>query len=145
MFTCLCDVYNFPVLHLNYTSVHLVVSLEWGIHDWCVLIISYNLRCENVTFIYVDMHIMRLQSGFHVYGCPIFSYTLTLSGILCIICNSTSALITIVKYIYTPCNQNMPYIFTYWPKLLYHKTNLFIFSINLSYIHINSYFSHFIK
>ena len=130
-----------------YTSVQLVVSLEWDIHDLCVLMVSHNLRCESITFIYVHMHIMRLQSGFHVYGCPIYSNTLTLSWISCIICSSTSAhIITIVKYINTSCNQSMPYVFTYWQKLLYHRRNLlFISSIKLSYIHVNSYFSYFIK
>ena len=34
-----------------YTGVHLVVSLEWGIHGLCILMNSFDLRCEDVTYI----------------------------------------------------------------------------------------------
>ena len=51
---CLFDVHHFPMLHVHLnvyscTCIHLVVSLEWGIHGLCILMNSFDLRCENVT------------------------------------------------------------------------------------------------
>ena len=46
----LCTI--FPGYIWMYTSVHLVVSLEWGIHDLCILCGSFDLQCKSVTYTY---------------------------------------------------------------------------------------------
>ena len=43
----------FPGYICVYTSVHLVVSLEWGIHGLCILLGSFGLTCESVTSYFV--------------------------------------------------------------------------------------------
>ena len=38
---------TFPYYIWMYTGVHLVISLEWGIHDLCILM-GFDLRCESI-------------------------------------------------------------------------------------------------
>ena len=72
------DVHHFPMLHLNIHRCTFSCILEWGIHDLCIVINSFDLRCKDVTLLYVCDWICKNQSKSHKNWNPFYCLTLKL-------------------------------------------------------------------